>query len=425
MINITRARDLAFPKFMHYKQKAYHPDWNELNKEALQLALQIVKKIELQKNFLQRTIFQRRKLIALLQTAKNLLINKRKAARNDHNFIPLFYIYSLTYNCNFICSYCNDHRGGIYPELFRQGKNKDLTTEEGKDLLKKMSNIKVIYWCGGEPTIRKDLPILLNYAATKLNMFNMINTNGSLIGDLLLKPGYEKFLLQMDVIIISLDSLNITQLAEMYKVREPIARKVLRNILTLRILRNYVPFKLVANMVITKDTVDESFDILDWINDLGITLAPVSANINEHPDHELLNNPRYKELVVKIIERGNQGYPMIASPRLIQKVLQAEAIKCYPVVFDHIDYDGRLFWPCKAYQKAPMINIRDYKNVLEAHKAAAKLIDPFNFHGEGKNQCQGSCSWMQNVVTDAAGRAFTEGFFQTGIFKEITSLIST
>ena len=293
MVNsLSRAHDLVFPKFNFYKPKEHHPDWNELNKEALQLALEIVKRIELQKNIMQRTMLQRRKLIAILQTAKNLLINKRKAAKNDHNFIPLFYIWTMTNNCNFLCNYCSNHRGGVYPELFNQGKNKDLTTEQAKHLIKKMSNIKVIYWCGGEPTIRKDLPVLLDYASS-LNMFNMINTNGSLIGDLLLKPGYGKFLHQMDVIIISLDSLSITQLADMYKVREPIARKVLRNILTLRILRNYVPFKLVANTVITKDTIDECFDIIDWINDLGITLAPVSANINENPDQELINNLKY------------------------------------------------------------------------------------------------------------------------------------
>ena len=156
-----RARDLAFPKFNYYEPKDHHPDWNELNKEALQLAVKIAKRIQLQTNFLQGTLFQKRKMLAILQTAKNLLLNKRKAAKNDHNFIPLFYIWTMTNNCNFLCSYCSNHRGGIYPELFNQGKNKDLITEEAKDLLRKMSNVKVIYWCGGEPTIRKDLPIMV------------------------------------------------------------------------------------------------------------------------------------------------------------------------------------------------------------------------------------------------------------------------
>ena len=67
-----------------------------------------------------------------------------------------------------------------------------------------MKPSSAIYFCGGEPTLRKDLPELLDYS-TKQNTFNMINTNGSLIGDLLLKPRYKNFLKQMDVIIISLE----------------------------------------------------------------------------------------------------------------------------------------------------------------------------------------------------------------------------
>ena len=151
-------------------------------------------------------------------------------------------------------------------------------------------------------------PELLEYASSKLNYFNLINTNGSLIGDQLLKPRYKRFLLNMDVIIVSLDSLTVPQLSGMYKVSDNISRKVLRNILALKILQNYVPFKLVANTTITHDTIEESFDILDFCCDLGITFSPVSANIGHNPDYELLKKPRYQELVKKIIERGKEKF---------------------------------------------------------------------------------------------------------------------
>ena len=85
---MSRARDLAFPKFNYYKPKDHHPDWKELEKEALQLAVKIARRIKLQTNYLQRTLFQKRKMIAILETARNLFINKRRASLNDHNFIP-------------------------------------------------------------------------------------------------------------------------------------------------------------------------------------------------------------------------------------------------------------------------------------------------------------------------------------------------
>lgn len=413
-----KALEILFPEFNHYKPKPRHPDWKELNIEASQLALKIAKNITLKKSPLDSTLLQKRKLLAILKTVKNLLINKRRMAKGNHNFVPVFYIWTMTNNCNFRCTYCSNHRGGIYPDLFNQGLNKDLTTEQGRQLIRTMKESTVIYFCGGEPTIRKDLPELLHYS-TKMNMFNMINTNGSLIGDQLLKPRYRNFLLEMDVIIISLDSLTIPQLSDMYKVGDTVSRKVLRNILTLKILQNYVPFKLTANMVITKDTIEECFDILDWCNDLLITLAPVSANIDENSDPELINDPRYQELVEKILERADQGYPMIASSKMLKKVLKAQDLKCYPIVFDHIDYTGEVFWPCKAYKKGAMVNVLRYKSLKEAHKAAEKLIDPTNF----RNSCGGECCWMQNCVTDAYSRALSEGFLESGIFKEMKGLL--
>ncbi len=415
--------DISKLNFDKYKPKDSHPDWNLLNKDAISLAIRILKNINTRKNILQGTILQKRKILALLRTFKNLLINKNKIREGDHNFIPLFYIWTMTNKCNFTCTYCSDHRGGKYPLLYKQGLKKDLTTQQGKKLIKIMKESTAIYFCGGEPTLRPDLPELLEYS-TKLNMFNMINTNGSLIGDLLLKPKYKKFLMQMDVIIISLDSLSIPQLSQIYQVKEGICYKVLRNILTLRILQNYVPFKLVANTVITKETIEECFSILDWCNDLNITFSPVSANIGHEPDYELLNNPQYQKLVDKILERAEQGYPMIASKNMLEKLLRkTDQICCSPIVFDHIDYNGELFWPCKAYPKAIKINVLKYKNVKELHKAAKKIFDATNFHGDGPNQCHGHCAWMQNCVTDVYFRALVEGFIDSGILKEIMNLL--
>ena len=419
----VKAREILFPEFKHYKPKEHHPDWKELKIEAAQLAIKILKNAKLQTNVLQDTVFQKRKMVALSRTLRNLIVNKRKMAKGDHNFIPLFYIWTMTNNCNFRCTYCSNHRGGIYPDLFNQGLNKDLTTEQGKQLLRVMKRSSVIYWCGGEPTIRKDLPELLEYASKKLGYFNMINTNGSLIGDLLVKPQYSNFLFNMDVVIVSLDSLTIPQLSDMYKVGDNVSRKVLRNLLTLRILQNYIPFKLSANTVITKDTIQESFDILDFCNDLGITFSPVSANIDHHADYELLNNPEYQKLVKKIIERAEQGYPMISSPRMLKKVLDFKGFNCFPVVFDHVDYTGEVFWPCKAYKDAKMVNLLNYKNVKKAHKAAGKLLNPNYFHGKGPNQCGGNCAWMQNCVTDTYGEALKLGFLDSGILKEIAGLL--
>ncbi len=414
------AEDLL--KFKLYEPKGHHPDWKSLLQEAGELAAAIAENIPTRK-FLQGTLLEKRKIKAITRTLKNFRRNRGKMRRGNHNFTPLFYIWTMTNQCNFDCVYCSDHRGNIYPELYRQGHKESLTTPEGKKMMEIMQEAGAVYFCGGEPTLRKDLPELLDHS-TRLHMFNMINTNGSLLGDLLLKPRYRLFLLQMDVIIVSLDSLDIEKLSAIYRVNHKVARKTLRNILALRLLQKQVPFKLVANTVITADNIEDTFATLNWCNDLGITFSPVSANLGSRPDGKLLSTTGYRKLVSLILERAGQGYPMIASPPALERLLKATGFSCYPAVFDHIDVDGRLFWPCKAYQKAAKIDVPAYRNIAELRHAAAEMIDPTHFHGDGPEQCRGQCAWMQNCVTDMYVRGLKEGLWGSGLIKEIRGLLN-
>ncbi|MHA1648587.1 MAG: hypothetical protein ACTSYB_00210 [Candidatus Helarchaeota archaeon] len=59
------------------------------------MALKVGKIIAFDKSPLSRTILQKRKLIALYKTLKALFINMRRMAKGNHNFIPLFYIWTI------------------------------------------------------------------------------------------------------------------------------------------------------------------------------------------------------------------------------------------------------------------------------------------------------------------------------------------
>ncbi len=412
----------VFPPFKLYRPQDEHPDWGALKREALELSAVIAGSADLKRTFLQGSLLERRKRTAIRKTLKNFRMNRGRILRDGHNFAPLFYIWTMTNRCNFDCAYCSDHRGCTYPERYRLGFRNELSTDQGKQLIETMRDATAIYFCGGEPTLRKDLPELLAYS-TELNMFNMINTNGSLIGDQLFKAEYRDFLRQMDVIIISLDALDINRLAGIYRVGRKVARKTLRNLLALKALQKEIPFKLVANTVITQENIEETFHILNWCCDLGITFSPVSANIKDQPDRELINHPRYRELVSAILDRSAAGFPMIASGGALGRLLRADSFSCYPSVFDHIDCDGRMFWPCKAYPHAAMINVLEYENVYELHRAAAEQVNPHNFHGSGTGQCGGNCAWMQNCVTDMYARALTGGLVGSGLIQEVRGLL--
>ncbi|GAB4317268.1 MAG: hypothetical protein Kow0069_19920 [Promethearchaeota archaeon] len=421
----AKARSLSvekvLPPFKLYEPRDADPDWGSLRREAVALAVKVARRCGYPPSRRQLLANRRRHAVALARTLKNLLRNSARFRRGDHGFVPLFYIWTMTNRCNFDCTYCSNHRGDAYPNLWRSGRRRDLSTRQGMRLIDVMRKSSAIYFCGGEPTMRRDLPVLLEHAARR-NAFNMINTNGSLIGDLLLKPGWERFLLLMDVVIVSLDALDVDLLARTYKVKTSLARKVLRNLMALRVLQHYVPFKLVANTVVTRETVDEAKAIVDFCADLGLIFSPVSANVDDHPDEALLADPSYQSFVNLVLERARAGQPMIASAGMLERLLRATGFQCMPVVFDHVDHDGRLFWPCKASKNSVLVDVLGHPDVESVHRAAARLVDPAWFHGSGPGKCGGNCAWMQNCVTDVYGRALPAPF-SSGIFREIVGLL--
>ena len=114
---------------------------------------------------------------------------------------------------------------------------------------------------------------------------------------------------------------------------------------------------------------------------------------------------------------------LYGGPRdLLENLAEAFMNPSYPL---SLGRDDELLWIESPPKISPLSTqyLLKYKNIKQVHKIASKMINPRNFHGDGANQCQGHCSWMQNCVTDTYGRALIEGFFDSGIFKEIINLI--
>ena len=85
-------------------------------------------------------------------------------------------VWNMTRRCNLKCVHCY---------AFAEGegyKGKELSTEEGKRLIDDLSGfgVPVILFSGGEPLLREDLPLLIDYAVKK-GLRAVISTNGTLI----------------------------------------------------------------------------------------------------------------------------------------------------------------------------------------------------------------------------------------------------
>lgn len=84
-------------------------------------------------------------------------------------------VWNITRRCNLKCVHCYAQ---AKDEIFKN----ELTTEQGKKLLDDLADfgVPVVLFSGGEPLVRKDLPILAEYAVKK-GMRAVVSTNGTLI----------------------------------------------------------------------------------------------------------------------------------------------------------------------------------------------------------------------------------------------------
>jgi MoaA/NifB/PqqE/SkfB family radical SAM enzyme len=341
----------------------------------------------------------RRRALAYRTLVENYWINRRLNRAGRWDLRPLYFIWTVIRNCNFRCTYCDDHRGRRYPDLPARGA---LSTEEGIRLLEIMrTRTPSVYFAGGEPMLRKDLPKLTRAARDQGYYPIVLNTNGSLVHRLLVKPDWRGFLADVDILVVSLDGLDLAEMGKLWGYRRP--EDVVRNLLILRELASPLQFKLMVNAVIQPGRTSWAKAVLDFANDAGICFCPVPMNVGPTVSGDLASDPDYDDLVETILARKREGYPIAGSTRLNRRLLRSAPFQCRNTLKPHIDYDGRLFWPCKSSVNVEPATVRvldfDHVDALYAH--ASRLVEPTRFHGPAKNQCGANCNWAQNYTTDA------------------------
>ena len=386
----------SLPSFTIYQPQPGHPDWPTLLGEARELAARLLPTLERPRR---GPAAWRRRFAANATLMDNFRRNRRKAREGREDLLPLYFIWTVHRACNFRCTYCDDHRGHAYPDLPKEGT---LDTEQGLRLLEIMrTRTPSVYFAGGEPTLRADLPILTR-RARDLGYFPLtVNTNGSLLGRQLQKPEWRTWLADMDIIVVSLDRLALEALAELWAYKSP--NEVIRNLLLLRELSGPLRFKLMVNTVIQPGRVAHAQAVLDFANDLGITFCPVPMNVGPRIHPDLPQDPEYQRFTETLLARHRAGYPIAGSLRMNRRLLRSEPLQCRNTLKPHIDYDGHVVWPCKSAQNVPpvKINVLDFPHVDALYRHGCSLIEPTRFHGPACNQCGADCNWAQNYTTDA------------------------
>ncbi len=356
-----------------------------------------------------------RRAASYLTSARNFVENRRRFRAGREDLRPLYFIWTVSRRCNFLCSYCDDHRGRRYPELPRDG---ELDTRGALELLRVMrTRSPAVYFAGGEPTLRDDLPTLLREARALRYFPTIINTNGSAIVKRLRQPGWSTVLADLDLVVVSLDSLDPATLREMWGYGRP--TEVIEALHVLSALKGPMRFKLMVNCVIQPGRTEHARAVLDFARELDITFAPVPLNVGPTIDAALQTDPGYAALVDTILERKREGQPIAGSYRMLSRLLTSAPLTCRNTLKPHVDHDGKLFWPCKAAVdvEPATFPVNDFDDLDELYAVASAEIDPSGF----SERCGATCNWAQNYSTDAYAHGLTH---PASLISEIRGFLS-
>jgi MoaA/NifB/PqqE/SkfB family radical SAM enzyme len=290
---------------------------------------------------------------------------------------PYAAVFYTTHKCNLECSYCTQKE----PDVFSQ----ELPTRETIDILRIIRReTDSILFTGGEPLLRADIQDLVAAARHDLRFRSvLLVTNGTLLHKRL------EMLEGLHGLIVSLDSLTAERDSPCSKPGN--VARVLEN-LQLAKSRMAQPSEITISSVIEEWNIGEIERILDYCREQGFVFSTQTALREKMPNLRLRQNPRYRALVEKIIERRRARSQAInGTPKLLRTVLEFGDFQCFPTMFPRVYPNGDVFYPCEPLKKIGGNLLREgsFKKVFARGR---------KLYGEVP-QCKAICHLFGNVVS--------------------------
>ncbi len=209
---------------------------------------------------------------------------------------PLRMDLALTFRCQNNCIHC--YAGGPH-------QTEELTTEQWKAVIDRLYDIGVFIatFTGGEPTMREDLPELLQYAQNRGIVTGLV-TNGRRMKDKDYVQALEK---------VGLDFVQITLESHEPKVHDSITGAKGSWKETVEGIKNVVPTKiyLTTNTTLNQYNASDFLETVDFIKELGVAgfgcnSLIYSGKAKKISDKFAVSTETLKELLPKVHDKANQ-----------------------------------------------------------------------------------------------------------------------
>jgi MoaA/NifB/PqqE/SkfB family radical SAM enzyme len=251
---------------------------------------------------------------------------------------PFVAAWFCTYRCNLSCSYCILAEKG-----WTRGGVPELDSEQARALLAIIRGAcPNLYLSGGEPLVRKDLLTLLQHAR-ELDFASV-----SMVTNMSLLHRNPRVLDLVDNLVVSLDMLDEAACARVLGSGHGTVRRIRANVEHAASLQRSKGFRMAANFVITRDSLDHARDVLDFcrLHDIRLTVGP-ELSFDGWVDPELAGEPRYRTLVQELIDARGHDSTILDSRLYLETVRDLAPFPCYPSLTPRISPGGGLYYPCR------------------------------------------------------------------------------
>ena len=251
---------------------------------------------------------------------------------------PFFLAHAITYGCNSRCKTCT------YWQMSNRIED-DLTTDDVLDLLDEAYDfgMRGYYLFGGEPTIRKDIGSILDYAKKK-GFLTTMNTNGSLLAKKAM------ILRNLDFAFVSLDYFN--EYHNSIRGRPGAFDEVIKGIKRIREVGNTRVVLVTTISTLNLDAIEPMAKLARDLH-VGISYNSVEPTVKssfeegrtESPVQEYgLNETQLNAFYDLLLKIKQNGYPLMETEYVLKHFAEGKRWKCqFPKMFVYVSADNKIF----------------------------------------------------------------------------------
>ena len=252
--------------------------------------------------------------------------------------LPFFLAHAITYGCNSQCKTCT------YWKMSSR-TSEDLSTEGVFRLLDEAyeCGVRGYYLFGGEPTVRKDIGRVVDYAKGK-GFVTTMNTNGSLLGSKAVS------LRNLDFVFVSLDYFN--EFHDFIRRREGSFKEVLRGVERIKSVGN-TRVTLVTTISQLNFGAIEPIARLARDLEVGISYNAVEPTVQSSFEEGRTESPtkdyglsfEQLQLFYEILLRlKREGYPLMETENVLEDFVAGKRWVCqFPKMFVYVSADKKIF----------------------------------------------------------------------------------